>query len=176
MTTKKRAKPEHLQKLTALFEQYPDGLNMKQVLTELQTSVVNAEAALNELGAVKAGAKWLLPDDEVAPGAKADTAAIEPLQNLHELPTPTENPVGPCPMPCIDQPVKAPSNYSLVFNNILDRVLQTIKTYGGATADRVRELTGMHPDDIEDAVQFMVDHGQLVGREVYFATVYEVAA
>lgn len=45
-----------------------------------------------------------------------------------------------------------------------------------ATADRVRELTGMHPDDIADAVQCMVDHGQLIGREVYFATVYEVAA
>lgn len=86
MTTKKRAKPEHLQKLTALFEQYPDGLNMRQIQTELQTSPHNAQAALDELGAVKAGAKWVLPD-EVAPGAKADTAAIEPLQDLHELPT-----------------------------------------------------------------------------------------
>lgn len=102
MTTKKRAKPEHLQKLTSLFEQYPDGLNMRQIQTELQTSAVNAQAALDELGAVKA--------------------------------------------------------------------------HNGATADRVRELTGMHPDDIADAVQCMVDHGQLIGREVYFATVYEVAA
>jgi len=68
------------------------------------------------------------------------------------------------------------SDYSPIFENIMARVLSTIKAHNGATADRVRELTGMHPDDIEDAVQFMVDHGQLVGRSVYFATVYEVAA
>lgn len=221
MTTKKRAKPEHLQKLTALFEQYPDGLNMKQVLTELQTSVVNAEAALNELGAVKQGAKWLLPDDDVvpveqvAPGAKADAAVVnenfttELSGNSGELPTTEKiqlvgNPVseqkqndatcpvckvatdvaplgldGECQMCYEDASDKAwwdvVSDYSLIFENIMARVLSTIKAHGGATADRVRELTGMHPDDIADAVQFMVDHGQLVGRPVYTTTVYEVA-
>lgn len=263
----KRAKPDHVKKLIELFEQYPDGLNMKQVLTELQTSVVNAEAALNELGAVKQGAKWVLPDDEVAPvevapSAKADTAVVNEnfttelgsspselpiteetpceqtctahicgvdqkcffekpqlVGNPDQLPTPTENPVDPCPMPCIDQPEdvlpegkpegKCPvckvatdvaplgldgecqdcyedatdkawwdvvSDYSLIFENIMARVLSTIKKHGGATADRLRELTGMHPDDIEDAVQFMVDHKQLVGRPLYFTTVYEVVA
>lgn len=75
----KRAKPDHVKKLTALFEQYPDGLNMRQIQTELQTSPHNTQAALDELGAVKQGAKWLLLDDEVeqvAPGAKADTAVV----------------------------------------------------------------------------------------------------
>lgn len=365
----KKAKREHLQKLTALFEQY-DSLNMRQIQTELQTSPHNAQAALDELGAVKQGAKWVLADDEpalveVALGAKAEiepsgnsvelvepkptceqtcTAHIcsvdqkcfldkaEPLSNPYELPesntvkvvhaepdwanaplgtthyslvtgswlqdvgnavqvyfggfgwifvkdatshdldnsvmvlknpnvrTPTVIPVdqpkqldqsvfvglppeyrwaavdsdgrayaheceprgtttlcwlrrrgyatcligegydttnwwgnpieretvnpvseqkqddAACPIPCVDQPVKAPSDYSPVFNNILGRVLQIIKTYGGATADRVHELTGMHPDDIADAVQYMVDHGQLVGSPLYFTTVYEVAA
>ena len=231
MNTKKRAKPEHLQKLTALFEQYPDGLNMKQVLTELQTSVVNAEAALHELGAVKQGAKWMLTDDEVAPAAGMavvnENFTTELSGNSDQLPTPTENPVDPCPMPCVDQPEGEPqvelpkelpegepdgkcpvckvatdvaplgldgecqdcyedatdkawwdvvSDYSLIFENIMARVLSTIKAHGGATADRLRELTGMHPDDIEDAVQFTVDHKQLVGRPLYFTTVYEVAA
>lgn len=287
MTTKKRAKPEHLQKLTALFEQYPDGLNMRQIQTELQTSPVNAQAALDELGAVKAGAKWVLPDDEVvepeqvAPGAKADTAVVnenfttELSGNSGELPkafdqsvfvglpssakwatvnidgtgeawagvpdrladgtwdaygqcfplgsgfdgskwrdsiiqrepvasADTVNPVseqkqndvacpvchnatdvaplgdGECQMCYEDASDKAwwseVSDYSLIFENIMARVLSTIKKHDGATADRVRELTGMHPDDIADAIQYMVDHGQLVGRSVYFATVYEVAA
>lgn len=43
----KRAKPDHVKKLTALFEQYPDGLNMRQIQTELQTSPHNAQAALD---------------------------------------------------------------------------------------------------------------------------------
>lgn len=258
MTTKKRAKPDHVKKLIELFEQYPDGLNMRQIQTELQTSPVNAQAALDELGAVKAGAKWVLPDDEVvepeqvAPGAKAEIEqSVEPSGISGELPEPkqldqsvfdglppeyrwaaissdgrahahkctpkgateaswwcvrgcavyligegydttdwqnsliereTVNPVSEqkqddatCPSSDRDQP-KAKSDYSPVFDNIKGRVLSTIKAHKGATADRVRELTGMHPDDIADAVQFMVDHGQLVGRSVYFATVYEVAA
>ena len=258
----KRAKPDHVKKLIELFEQYPDGLNMRQIQTELQTSPVNAQAALDELGAVKAGAKWVLTDDEVAlvevaPGAKADMTVVnenfttELSGNSGELPEPkqldqsvfdglppeyrwaaissdgrahahkctpkgateaswwcvrgcavyligegydttdwqnsliereTVNPVSEqkqddatCPSSDRDQP-KAKSDYSPVFDNIKGLVLSTIKAHGGATADRVRELTGMHPDDIADAVQFMVDHGQLIGREVYFATVYEVAA
>lgn len=79
--------------------------------------------------------------------------------------------------PQIEPPCdKTASDYSTVFDNIKGRVLSTIKAHNGATADRVRELTGMHPDDIADAVQYMVDHKQLVGRPLYFTTVYEVAA
>lgn len=307
----KRAKPDHVKKLTALFEQYPDGLNMRQIQTALQTSAVNAQAALDELGAVKDGAKWLLVDDEVeqvAPGEKAEIEqSVEPeTVAVIEAPDWSNAPEGathwhenewvrwagkrstkhniwdmdawrdgawvldfwgwkgsyesfladgaiPRPKPltqavfngmppeyvwaAVDsnsnhgaafvytvEPVKHPnghgywvkadcdvsdaeqigigydttnwetslirrdtpqieppcdktaSDYSTVFDNIKGRVLSTIKAHNGATADRVRELTGMHPDDIADAVQFMVDHKQLVSRPLYFTTVYEVAA
>ncbi|MFN3562813.1 MAG: hypothetical protein ACK4V8_00025 [Moraxella osloensis] len=291
MNAQERALAKAKEKVEEILWESPEGVSISALTGTLRISKPLAISALAALGAVEQNGVWMLPDDEVAqvevaPGAKADMAAIEPLQNLHELPVSivdasdvnarkefyeraatrlgfeikridqsvfdglpseimwaavdshgtclgfrkppiisagcykqnvrvgdVENPifigwpfdntnwmdsiiqrepvtsvdtVNPVseqkqndvtrPMPCIDQPVKAPSDYSPVFNNILDRVLQTIKTYGGATADRLRELTGMHPDDIEDAVQFMVDHKQLVGRPLYFTTVYEVVA
>ena len=82
----------------------------------LRISKPLAISALAAIGAVEQNGVWVLPDDEVvepeqvAPGAKADTAVVnenfttELSGNSGELPTPTVNPVDHCPMPCIDQP------------------------------------------------------------------------
>lgn len=194
MNAQERALAKAKEKVEEILWESPEGVSISALTGTLRISKPLAISALAAIGAVEQNGVWVLPDDEVvepeqvAPGAKADTAEIELLRNPYELPTPTENPVDPCPMPCIDQPYvyqnpiadqfyqESKSDYAKVLDVMLTKVLNAVKDNGGATIGRICELVDVYPDDVPDCVDILVDNGQLISRPLYFTTVYEVAA
>lgn len=65
------------------------------------------------------------------------------------------------------------SDYAMAQESERTKILDLIKTNGGATAGRIADLTGLHPDDIDQHLDVLRSAGQLHPRPVIVATAWE---